>query len=50
MNAQSLAIPCGRGLAPDSGVPVDIFTGYKVAIGGKPPPTLTSFTSGERHG
>ena len=34
----------------DSGVPVDIFTGYKVAIGGKPAPTLTSFTSGERHG
>ncbi len=35
---------CGRGLAPDSGVSVDI------AIGGKLPPTLTEFRLGDRHG
>ena len=39
-------IPCGRRLAPDSGVSDDTFMGGETVIGSKPPPTL----SGDRHG
>jgi len=47
---RSPMIPCGRGFAPDGGVSADIILSCKTAIGGKPPPTLTSFTLGGRHG
>ena len=43
-------ITCGRGLAPDCGVSVHIIIGHDTAIGGKPPPTLSAFDLGERHG
>jgi len=43
-------IPCGSGLAPDSGVSVDTFIGCKAVIGSKPPRTLLVFASGDRHG
>ena len=49
MNKSPL-IPCGRGLAPDSGMPVDIIIGCEAAIGGKPHPTLSWLVSGEHHG
>ncbi|SDU20685.1 hypothetical protein SAMN04490197_3818 [Pseudomonas orientalis] len=44
--AQSTVIPCGRGLAPDSGGSADMVISLETAIGGKPPPTLVCV----RHG
>ena len=41
---------CGRGLAPDGGVSAYNFIGCEIAIGSKPPPTLTEFGLGDRHG
>ena len=38
-------ISCGRALAPDSGVSVNIFSGYENAFASKPAPTLTVFTA-----
>ena len=46
---------CGRGgatirLAPDGGVSAYIFIGCEIAIGGKPPPTVTEYGLGDRQG
>ena len=45
-----LLIPCGRGLAPDCCPTANDDIDWHTAIGGKPPPTLITFSSGVCHG
>ena len=43
-------IPCGSGLARESGVSANIIIGCETAFASKPAPTLTEFTLGGRYG